>query len=172
MMHAKQQPQRHGMKPGDTHIKVCARAKTATAYDAAGKKLWVLPCLADGQHPNWRDVGGDTPPGLYKLGEAYLDYYEWQDSPGYPPFSRELRSFGWASFDMVDLEGNEDDTGRSGIMLHGGGSAEGWPGAWAPWQPLHPTLGCLRMHNHDLHNIVLPLYRAGTVFVSVSQDEV
>lgn len=167
-----QLPQSHGFKEGDTHIVVCAARKTAIAYDFGGNQIWELPCLADGQHPNWRTTGGDTPPGLYRLGTAYLDYERWEHEPGFPPFCRELRSYGWASFDMEDLEGNEDGNYRAGVMLHGGGSAEGWPGAWARFQPLHPTLGCLRMHNWDLQFKVLPLYRQGDVFISVSQDEV
>ncbi len=56
-------------------------------------------------------------------------------------------------------------------MLHGGGSACGWPGAWAPQQPLHPTLGCIRIHNADLRDRVLPLYRQGTVYVGVFQEK-
>jgi hypothetical protein len=153
----------------DTLLKVDANAQTVTATNSEGRRLWQHSCLADGQHPNWRAIGGDTPPGLYKLGEAYLDYQKWIDDPGYPPYTRELASFGWCSFDMVDLEGNEDNNGRAGIMLHGGGSAEGWPGAWAPYQPLHYTVGCLRMHNAHLHDYVRPLVQMGTVYVMVER---
>jgi hypothetical protein len=80
-------------------------------------------------------------------------------------------AFGWMSFDMVDLEGNEDNSGRAGIMLHGGGSGCGWPGAWREQQTLYPTLGCLRMHNADLWDFVMQRYEMGTVFVSVYQDD-
>ena len=55
-------------------------------------------------------------------------------------------------------------------MAHGGGSALGAAGAWAPYQPLLPTLGCIRMHNHDLQHRVLPLFRSGRVFWSVYQE--
>lgn len=51
-----------------------------------------------------------------------------------------------------------------------GGSACGWPGAWAPQQKLFPTRGCARLHNVDLRDKVLPLTKAGTVFVSVFQE--
>jgi hypothetical protein len=166
-----QQPVSHGFTVGDHHLVVNAATKTIKCYNAKNKELWELPCLADGQHPNWRIGQGDTPPGLYKLGEAYRDYDQHADDPGYPPFSRELRSFGWVSFDLVDLEGNEDSNGRSGIMLHGGGTACGWPGAWERYQPLYPTWGCLRMHNQDLQDRILPIYEKGTVFVSVWQDD-
>jgi L,D-peptidoglycan transpeptidase YkuD (ErfK/YbiS/YcfS/YnhG family) len=43
--------------------------------------------------------------------------------------------------------------------------------AWAPQQPLHPTLGCIRIHNADLRDKVLPLYRQGTVYVGVFQEK-
>jgi hypothetical protein len=79
--------------------------------------------------------------------------------------------YGWYSFDMEELEGQEVAVGRAGIMLHGGGSACGWPGAWALQQPLHPTLGCVRLHNVDLREKVLPLYRQGTVYVGVFQEK-
>jgi len=89
----------------------------------------------------------------------------------------------------VELEQQEIKVGRAGIMLHGGGSGCGWPGAWAakqavprqpPWptanfivagqQPLLPTLGCIRLHNVDLRDKVLPLYETGTVYVGVFQE--
>jgi hypothetical protein len=55
-------------------------------------------------------------------------------------------------------------------MIHGGGIACGWPGAWAPLQPLYPTLGCIRMHNRDLRDRVIPLLQAGRIWVSVYQE--
>lgn len=171
MIEPTQHPNSHGFKPGDHHLIANASTQTIKCYNHSGDMLWAAPCLADGQHPNWRINAGDTPPGLYKLGEIYNDYGRFADDPGYPPFCRELRSFGWVSFDMIDLEGNEDDNDRAGIMLHGGGTACGWPGAWARRQPLYPTFGCLRMHNEDLLFRILPMCRTGTVFVSVWQDD-
>lgn len=156
------------MRAGDAHIVVNAATKTAKAYSAEGKLLWELPCLAEGQDPNWQNNSGDTPPGLYKLGALYDDYGTVGDRPNY---DRTLMSYGWQTYDMIDLEGNEDDNDRPGICLHGGGSANGWPGAWLPKQPLYATLGCLRMHNADLVDHVWPLYKKGTVFVSVYQDD-
>jgi hypothetical protein len=55
-------------------------------------------------------------------------------------------------------------------MMHGGGSACGWPGAWAPKQKLFSTHGCVRMYNQDLKDKVLPLTKTGTVYVSVFQE--
>jgi hypothetical protein len=87
-----------------------------------------------------------------------------------PPYDRTLMSYGWYSFDMVELENQEAGNGRAGIMLHGGGSALGWPGAWAPKQKLMPTYGCCRAHNIDLRDKVLPLTKQGKVFISVFQE--
>jgi hypothetical protein len=78
-------------------------------------------------------------------------------------------AYGWYSFDMEELEGQEAANGRTGIMLHGGGSACGWPGAWQPHQALHPTLGYLRLHNINLRDRVLPLPERGTAYVGLLQ---
>lgn len=162
-------PQEYGFKPGDTHLVVNAQTKTAKAYNFQGQKLWEIPCLAEGQDPNWRNNSGDTPPGLYKLGTLYDDYSRVGDRPSY---DRTLIAYGWQTYDMVDLEGNEDGNNRAGICLHGGGSANGWPNAWDARQILYATLGCLRIQNLDLVNRIYPLYQQGTVFVSVYQDDV
>jgi hypothetical protein len=167
-------PQEFGFKPGDSHLVINAASKTCKAFDFGGKLLFQVSCLADGQHPNWRLNSGDTPPGLYKIGAVYDDYSKALLESGYntPPMTRDRRSYGWVSFDLVDLEGNEDGNGRAGVMIHGGGSALGWPGAWDQYQELVATLGCVRMKNRDLLNLVLPLTKKGTVFVSVHQDEI
>lgn len=154
------------MKPGDFYLLVNDRDEDMEAYDHTGKLLWKAPALARGQGKDWRAQRADTPPGLYKLGKLYADYEQ-------DPSNRktnERQSYGWFSFDMEELEKQEVSVGRAGIMLHGGGSACGWPGAWAAKQKLHPTLGCIRMRNIDLRDKVLPLYRGGgTVYVGVYQ---
>jgi hypothetical protein len=81
-----------------------------------------------------------------------------------------MMSYGWQSYDMVSLDGNEERSGRAGIMLHGGGTGNGWPGAWAARQHLLPTLRCVRIYNIDLRDKVQPLWDQGTVFVSVYQE--
>jgi hypothetical protein len=170
MLHSPTQiPQKHGFKKGDTHVVVNAKTGTAKAFSFEGQKIAEIPCLAIGQDPNWRNNSGDTPPGLYKLGALYNDYGSVGDNPSY---DRTLMSYGWQTYDMVDLEGNEDNNNRAGICWHGGGSGCGWPGAWLPKQALYPTLGCLRSHNEDLVDIVWKWYQQGTVFVSVYQDDV
>jgi hypothetical protein len=160
-------PQEFGFKSNDTHLIVNDSSETVKAFNAAGKLLWELPALARGQYGDgdWRWTASDTPPGLYKLGAIYKDYLDPDNVPLHIK-----KGFGWLTFDMEDLEGNEDDNGRAGICLHGGGSPCGWPGAWEDYQELFPTFGCVRMRNADLVNAVLPLYEKGTVFVSVYQE--
>ena len=78
---------------------------------------------------------------------------------------------GWYSFDLVELENQEAKFSRAGIMVHGGGSNCGWPGAWEPRQTLFPTQGCVRVHNIDLKDKILPLVSKGTVYVGVFQEQ-
>jgi hypothetical protein len=164
----KRKPQEFGFKAGDTHLVVNAESETMKAYDFSGKLLFEVPCLAMGLTADWRANSGDTPPGLYRLGQIYRDFNRYGSKPDY---DRMLIAFGWCSIDLVDLEGNEDGNGRAGLMIHGGGTACGWPGAWEPKQQLFNTLGCLRMHNTDLQTLVLPLALEATVYVSVWQDD-
>jgi hypothetical protein len=174
------EPQRVGMvgpkrrpelNAGDHHLVVDDRAETVAAFNHKGEQVWRVAALARGQstEADWRSRGSDTPPGLYQVGAIHRDY---ENDPT-TTFSAERRAYGWYSFDLIGLEGQEGPgsvDGRDGIMLHGGGSACGWPGAWLPLQPLHSTRGCVRMHNLDLRNRVLPLAEMGTVYVSVWQE--
>jgi len=165
----KKRPQDFGFKAGDSHLIVNDAMETMKAFSSEGKLLWEIPCLARGQYSDyeWHIQRSDTPPGLYKLGQLYNDYAIHGNNA---PYDRTLMAYGWAFYDMIDLEGQETSLGRAGIGLHGGGSALGWPGAWAPNQALVSTYGCLRLHNQDLINKILPLYRQGTVFISVFQE--
>jgi hypothetical protein len=152
---------------GDSYLLINDRDEDMEAYSHSGEFLWRVPCLARGVGgPDWRKRYSDTPPGLYLIGQVYRDY----EQNRHPPQSDTAESYGWYSFDLVELEGQEAINKRAGIMLHGGGSACGWPGAWAPRQRLYPTLGCLRAHNIDLRDKVLPLTMTGTVYVGVFQD--
>ena len=169
MIGPKLRPQDFGFKPGDHHIVVNDASETARAFSYDGSLLWGVPALARGQGSDFefRLQRTDTPPGLYKVGQVYRDYEQVGASPA---FDRTLMAYGWYSFDLVELEQQESRYGRAGIMIHGGGSACGWPGAWAAMQPLHATHGCVRMHNRQLRDRLLPLTRSGTVFVSVWQE--
>jgi GH24 family phage-related lysozyme (muramidase) len=148
-----------GFKKGDYHLVMSDRTEAMRAFASDGKLLWTCPALAKGVNgSDWRYTGADTPPGVYKLGTVYRDIETGNLDPAY----------GWYTFDMLDLEGQETGIGRAGICLHGGGS--GCPDPQAPYQELLPTFGCVRIHNQDLRDRVLPLYDSGrTVFLSVHQ---
>ena len=169
MIGPKKRPQDFGFKKGDSHLIVNDLVETMKAFSFEGKLLWEIPCLARGQYSDfeWKIKNSDTPPGLYKIGTIYRDYEKAGDKPAY---DRTLMAYGWYSFDMIELENQEAKHGRAGIMLHGGGSANGWPGAWAPNQPLVPTHGCCRARNIDLRDKVLPLTKQGTVYISIFQE--
>ncbi len=156
------------MQPGDSYLLVNDRDQDMEAYDHTGALLWKVPCLARGQGVDnqWTQRNSDTPPGLYKLGKVYRDY----EKNSNPPCTDIAMGYGWYSFDMIELENQEASNNRAGIMLHGGGSACGWPGAWSPNQNLFPTLGCIRLKNIDLRDKVLPLYEKGTVYIGVFQE--
>jgi hypothetical protein len=151
-------PRAYSFKAGDFHLIANAITKTIKAYDYKGALLWEKPALMEGQHYRYWLYAGATPPGVYYLGELYNDLAN----------GTMERAYGWLTFDMVDLEGREDGNDRAGICLHGGGSA--LPDPFAPYQKLLPTYGCIRMHNQDLRDYVLPLYKKGRVFISVYQD--
>jgi hypothetical protein len=165
----KKNPRDFGFSEKDTHLIVNDKVETMRAFSHDGKMLWQIPCLARGQGAdnNWLEYATDTPPGLYKLGTIYNDYVKFGKNPAY---DRTLAAYGWVFYDMVELEGQERRYGRAGIGLHGGGSALGWPGAWAPNQRLVSTHGCLRIRNNDLIEKILPLYNKGTVYISVFQE--
>jgi len=165
----KKRPQDFGFKVGDSHLIVNDASERMKAFSFEGKLLWEVNCLARGQSSDseWKVTNSDTPPGVYLFGEVYKDYERVGDKPAY---DRTLMAYGWYTFDMVDLEGQERNNGRAGIACHGGGSANGWPGAWAPNQPLVPTHGCVRLKNIDLRDKILPLYKKGKIFCSVWQE--
>jgi hypothetical protein len=169
MIGPKRKPQEFGFKEGDTHLIVNDISETMKAYDFKGTLLWEIPCLARGQGSDYefKLTATDTPPGLYKIGAVYRDY---ERVGANPPYDRTLMAYGWYSFDLEELENQEAKYGRAGIMIHGGGSQNGWPTAWNPKQPLYPTFGCCRVYNIDLRDKILPLTQKGKVFVSVYQE--
>lgn len=156
------------VKPGDSYLLVNDRDQDMEAYDHTGSFLWRIPCLGRGQYGDnqWNIKKSDTPPGLYKIGTIYRDY---ENDPS-PQCSDTAMAYGWYSFDLVELEDQEKKVGRAGVMIHGGGSNCGWPGAWEPQQKLCPTHGCVRVHNIDLKDKILPLALQGTVYVGVFQE--
>jgi lipoprotein-anchoring transpeptidase ErfK/SrfK len=165
----KKRPQNFGFKAGDSHLIVNDASERMKAFSFEGKLLWEVDCLARGQGSDfeWKLRNTDTPPGLYKVGTIYRDYEINGDKPRY---DRTLMAYGWYSLDLIELENQEAKYNRAGIMIHGGGSGNGWPGAWAPKQSLLPTHGCVRLHNIDLRDKVIPLLKTGAIFVSVYQE--
>ena len=158
LLSPKTKPQDYGFKKGDFHLIVNALSKTARAYDSEGKLLWVVPALATGQDPRYWTRAGNTPPGVWHIGQIWKDKDNGEMTPPY----------GWYVFDLVDLEGREDGNNRAGLAIHGGGSS--LPDPFAPYQGLVPTLGCVRMNNQDLIALY-QLTQKGKVFVSVYQVE-
>lgn len=161
-------PHDFGFTSHDYHLIVNDITETIKVFNGDGHLEVELPCLARGQGSDyvWNKTYTDTPPGLYKVGVIYRDY----ETPYNTPV-RDKMSYGWYSLDLIDLEGQERNNGRSGIMIHGGGSLLGWPGAWAPMQELLPTLGCVRMHNVHLRDEIVPLKSENnTIYVSVYQE--
>lgn len=143
------------LKEGEAVILVNDKIEKARAYDCYGNRLWTIDAICQGQNSDYRVRGGDTPPGAYEAGQLYADY---EAKAKGSPLSRDELAFGWYSIDMVELENQERGHGRSGIMMHGGGTALG-SAAWNARQRLLPTLGCIRAHNGDLRDLVVPLLR-------------
>ncbi|MCP9915559.1 L,D-transpeptidase [Cyanobium sp. ATX 6F1] len=93
------------VKPGDSYLLVNDRDQDMEAYDHSGAFLWKVPCLARGQGADndWKHTNTDTPPGLYRLGQLYPDY---EQNPS-PACSDTAMSYGWYSFDLMELENQE-----------------------------------------------------------------
>jgi hypothetical protein len=163
-------PHDFGFKQGDSHLVVNDDTQTLTAWDFNGRKLFLLPCLARGQgrDTEWQQPNTDTPPGLYKVGQVWRDYDRLGDAPSAPQW--DLLPYGWFTLDLIELEAQERRYGRAGIAIHGGGSGLGWPGCWQPEQALLPTHGCVRVHNLDLRDRIVPLLKGGNIYVSVYQE--
>lgn len=160
------------IKPGDWHLVVNDRDEKGKLYDSSGALVATFPVLAKGVYgPGTHVNGGDTPPGLYLLGQLY------RTQPNEPQAI--WRSYGALCWDMEEQEGQEADRHRAGVCLHGGGTGAR-PHHLAPRQELIPTLGCLRMTNEDLEREILPrthewqdgrwIKRPTRFWVSVYQD--
>jgi hypothetical protein len=162
-------PQDFGFKAGDSHLVVNDGSETMTGFTFQGAMLFKIPALARGQgaETQWKSPNTDTPPGLYKVGSVWRDYERLGDMPGFQP---DLLPYGWYTLDLVELEAQERRYGRAGIAIHGGGSGLGWPGCWQPRQALLSTHGCIRCHNADLRDKIVPLLAKGAIFVSVWQE--
>ena len=161
---------RPSLATGDHHLIANDIRETMTAWTHDGRKLWTIPCLCRGQGDDteWQSPRTDTPPGLYRVGSVWRDYERLGDNPSVVP--AELVPYGWFTLDLEEMEGQERRYGRAGIAIHGGGSVLGPRGCWQPFQPLVTTHGCIRVHNADLRDKIVPLLKGGTVWVSVLQE--
>lgn len=156
------------IKPGDIHLVVADSESKALSemkvFDSEGRVLHNLPCLAKGQTADYSIQRGDTPPGLYRIGRLHITQ---------PHESTHVwNAFGKYFLDMEGQQQNEEQYGRQGCGIHGGGT--GAPDPLAPYQKLMLTWGCIRVRNADLEKIIIPLYRetiaAGkTVWLTVHQ---
>lgn len=143
------------LSPGDVHVIVndweSKYIGEAKAYDATGKILWKIPALCKGvEGSRWNVRNGDTPPGLYLAGELITTS---QNEP-----ASIWNAYGRHCIDFVEQENQETRYERGGICWHGGGTAA--PDPLAPLQQLVPTLGCVRSHNADLAQYVVPLLQS------------
>lgn len=137
----------------------------AKCYNADGQMLWIIPAICKGVNgPRWDVWGGDTPPGLYVAGVLY-------ETKGNEPWNV-WSSYGKWCIDMVEMENQEAKHGRVGICWHGGDPDRTPP--LQQMQQLTPTYGCVRSHNRDLEEIVVPTYRkviaqSGRMWITVNQ---
>lgn len=146
---------RDRMGAKDLHIVVNGETEKLVAYSRDGGVVYSCSARCFGQHSDWTRPNGDTPPGLYRVGQIY-------DTTGEAPYGE------WC-VDLEDLEGQETGNGRAGISLHGGGS--GLANPFAPYQGWQATHGCIRVQNADLARIVDLIRdartRGGTVYLTV-----
>ena len=142
------------LKPGDIHVMISHMRKIACGYRKSGDgadKLWIIPALTEGVGGGPDAHAGDTPWG---------DYQATGIVPTTAADTEETRmAYGPSFISLADLEGQESSRGRAGIGIHGGGTSLGTVGSQQPQQPLVPTCGCIRLHNQDLVDRVVPLVR-------------
>lgn len=131
------------LKKNDIHIVVDAKGEKAKLF-AFGEATprWIIPVRCYGSTGNSWVPGGDTPPGLYKMGIP-------EKIPTNDP---QINSFGYWFIDLIEQENQEINRGRAGIGFHGGGS--GLPNPLAPYQGWMVTHGCIRCQNADLEKVV------------------
>lgn len=143
------------MKLQDLHIIVNGETQRLVTYQRDGTPIFSCPARCYGQHSDWTQPNGDTPPGLYRVGQIY-------DTQG-------EAAYGQWCLDLEDLENQETGHGRAGISLHGGGT--GLPDPFAPYQGWLPTHGCIRLQNADLTCLTTLIFDArksgGSVFLTV-----
>lgn len=170
------------IKSGDLHLVVDATKdfkEIGKLFNSNGTLLKRFPCMCIGNTKDHRQVNGDTPPGLYRVNEVIRSQPNEDALDVWMPFGE------WF-IDLFDIDGQERNHGRAGIAIHGGGSKLGIQAsdrerplkerskALAPFQPIVPTHGCIRVHNQDLEFLAkkaLVARKNGNSFwVTVIQD--
>jgi hypothetical protein len=129
------------LEPHDLHLDFEAGAGRLAVWNASHQP--VMHCEArnrttnDGQFGHW----GNIPSGLYLLGT---------------PVAKNTAPFGPFFIPVLDCGTVHvlAEHGRAGIGIHGGGSGLPDPLADRQSPPWVPTLGCIRMINRDLVEIV------------------
>lgn len=157
------------LKPGDVHIVINDFERMflgeAKCYNAKGEMEWIIPAICKGVNGPRVDVwGGDTPPGLYLAGALY-------ETQGNEPWNV-WSSYGKWCIDLEEQEEQEAKVGRAGICWHGGDPDRTPP--LQQMQQLTETYGCVRSHNRDLDEIVIPALKRirandGRMWITVNQ---
>lgn len=148
------------MGKNDIHLVVDAKGEKVKCFvKGEADPRWILPARCYGANgDNWTP-GGDTPPGLYRMGVPEK----------IPVNDAAADSFGWWFVDMAEQENQERERGRAGIGFHGGGSGLADP--LAPYQGWQVTHGCVRLQNKDLEKAVNSVQYAqknkGTAWITI-----
>jgi hypothetical protein len=150
------------IKNNDFHLIFRARSHRLICYDATGAIRWTLEAHGEGVAGSYDVPSGNTPPGLYECTSVVQSTsndstHDWN---AYGPW------YVW----LQEMEGQEISRGRSGVGMHGGGSAS--PTPLAPKQGFYKTQGCVRLQNGDLPRLISTIRFAhstkGRVFLTVT----
>lgn len=151
--------------PGRSSILVKIRPRQASAGTPAGDGSAIISLLDgagnvivsfDGSVVlfNGRAVGVRGPRRDIRKGDTPFGVYIFTTTDGGTAASRLGTGYGTGKVYVNDRNvfGEVADFGRSEIRLHGGGS--GLPNPYALNQTLRPTLGCVRMRNGDVNDLI------------------
>lgn len=115
---------------------------TVVLLDCHNDIIMVVAGLGIGTGSNRMVTNGDTPFGVYGYGGFQ----------GGTPKSRLGIGYGTGKIIMNGIWGEISDSNRDLIRIHGGGSVLKDP--YASHQPLHNTLGCVRVENADVEGLI------------------
>lgn len=156
------------MKENDLHLVVHADGHITKAFDYWGRLRWSVRSRCDGVgdpgNTGRTDLpNSDTPKGLYKMGQRWLQFPGTDMYPVYGP----------VCYDFIDIASTEDESGRAGISGHGGRDKS--PGQRPrDWTELVMTNGCVRWDDDDILWTIDPAVtyirerRGGEIWVTVT----